>query len=76
MVVWMAAGMARRFRRRGGTCRGGSADDRHRQGWGERRERHYHALFAIGCLLLVFTFGMNLISEHFMARIHRKGGRR
>ena len=33
---------------------------------------HYQALFSIGILLLVFTFGLNLLSEHFLARV-RKG---
>ncbi len=35
---------------------------------------HYSALFAIATLLLVFTFGLNLLSEHFMARIRRGKG--
>ncbi|MBN2241635.1 MAG: phosphate ABC transporter permease subunit PstC [Acidobacteria bacterium] len=33
---------------------------------------HYQALFSIGILLLVFTFGLNLISEHLLARVRRK----
>ncbi len=33
---------------------------------------HYQALFSIAILLLLFTFGLNLLSEHFMARV-RKG---
>ena len=32
---------------------------------------HYYALFAIGLLLLVFTFGLNLISEYFMAQVKK-----
>ncbi len=35
---------------------------------------HYRALFAIGLVLLVFTFGLNLVTEHFLHRV-RRGGR-
>lgn len=38
---------------------------------------HYHALFALGFLLLVFTFVLNLVSEHFLGRAKRamEGGK-
>lgn len=32
---------------------------------------HYHVLFAIGLLLLVFTFGLNLVSEYFLAQVKK-----
>ncbi len=32
---------------------------------------HYQALFSIGILLLVFTFGLNLLSEHFLVRVRK-----
>jgi phosphate transport system permease protein len=32
---------------------------------------HYYALFAIGLLLLIFTFGLNLLSEYFMAQVRK-----
>jgi len=32
---------------------------------------HYQALFTIGILLLFFTFGLNLLSEHFLARVRK-----
>ncbi|AQT69524.1 Phosphate transport system permease protein PstC [Anaerohalosphaera lusitana] len=35
---------------------------------------HYYSLFAIGLILLVFTLLLNLISEHFMARIRNRAG--
>lgn len=35
---------------------------------------HYQALFTIGILLLVFTFGLNLLSEHFLARVRKSKG--
>ncbi len=35
---------------------------------------HYHCLFAIGFLLLVFTFMLNLVGEYFLARARRARG--
>jgi phosphate transport system permease protein len=35
---------------------------------------HYRALFAIGLLLLAFTFAMNLVTEHFLRRVRVAGG--
>ena len=35
---------------------------------------HYRALFAIGLLLLAFTFVLNLVTEHFLHRVRRAGG--
>jgi phosphate transport system permease protein len=32
---------------------------------------HYHALFAVGLVLLAITFGLNLVSEALMARGRR-----
>ena len=32
---------------------------------------HYYVLFAIGLLLLIFTFGLNLVSEYFMAKFKK-----
>ena len=38
---------------------------------------HYHALFALGLILLAITFGLNLASERFLARAKRgEGGKR
>ncbi|MFW6154818.1 MAG: phosphate ABC transporter permease subunit PstC [Planctomycetota bacterium] len=38
---------------------------------------HYHALFALGLVLLVITFALNLISEHLLKRSRRaQGGKR
>lgn len=77
MVVWMAAGMASQIPSPwwdlSQSVRPMTATIAQEMGETARGTLHYHALFAIGCLLLVFTFGMNLVSEHFMARIHRKG---
>jgi phosphate transport system permease protein len=35
---------------------------------------HYHALFALGALLLVITLGMNWIAEWFRGRLARRHG--
>ncbi len=32
---------------------------------------HYYALFAVAAVLLVFTFGLNLVSEHFLAQARK-----
>jgi phosphate ABC transporter permease protein PstC len=39
---------------------------------------HYHSLFACGLVLLVVTFGLNLLSEYFLAKSKRalRGGAR
>ncbi len=79
MVVWMAAGMASQIPSPwwdlSQSVRPMTATIAQEMGETARGTVHYYALFAIGCVLLVFTFGMNLISEHFMARIHRRGKR-
>lgn len=80
MVVWMAAGMASQIPSPwwdlSQSVRPMTATIAQEMGETARGTVHYYALFAIGCVLLIFTFGMNLISEHFMARIQRKGGGR
>jgi phosphate transport system permease protein len=35
---------------------------------------HYLALFAIGVLLLIMTFALNLVSEYFLTRAKKKLG--
>jgi phosphate transport system permease protein len=40
-----------------------------------KNSTHYHALFAVGLILLVITFALNIISESLLARSKRaKGG--
>jgi phosphate transport system permease protein len=36
---------------------------------------HHGALFAMGVLLLLLTLGMNVISEYFLTRAKKAGGR-
>ena len=79
MVVWMASGNAARIptpwwnitqsiRTMTATIAGEMSETPH-------GSDHYHALFAIGFMLLVFTFVLNLASEHFLARVRRiRGG--
>jgi len=35
---------------------------------------HFHGLFALGLMLLVFTFIMNLVTEYFLRRVKKKSG--
>ena len=37
---------------------------------------HRRALFAVGLILLVFCFVLNLVTEHFLHRVRRAGGHR
>ncbi len=39
-----------------------------------RGSQHYHCLFALGFVLLVFTFVLNLVSEYFLSRARRARG--
>jgi len=79
MVVWMAAGMAAQIpspwwdlaqsvRPLTGTIA---------QEMGETvvGSTHYHALFVLGLVLLVFTFALNLVTEALLGRMRRQGGR-
>ncbi len=86
MVVWMAAGnaawvpevwygwldpgnMAEPVRTMTATIAAEMAE-------APKNSEHYHSLFAVGALLLAFTFLLNLASEHFMARTRRIAGGR
>jgi phosphate ABC transporter permease protein PstC len=79
MAVWMAAGMAAQVpspwwdlaqsvRPLTGTIA---------QEMGETvvGSTHYHALFVLGLVLLIFTFGLNLVTEALLKRMRRQGGR-
>jgi phosphate transport system permease protein len=41
----------------------------------EKGSPHYRALFAIGLLLLVMTFLLNIVSEYFLARAKKSMGK-
>jgi phosphate transport system permease protein len=78
MVVWMASGNANQIpapwwdlslsiRTMTATIAGDMGET-------AKGSPHYHSLFAVGLLLLVFTFTLNMVSEYFMARIKRQAG--
>jgi len=79
MAVWMAAGMANQIpspwwdlaqsvRPLTGTIA---------QEMGETPvgSTHYHVLFVLGLVLLIFTFGLNLVTEALLGRMRRQGGK-
>jgi|WetSurMetagenome_2_1015567.scaffolds.fasta_scaffold23855_3 phosphate transport system permease protein len=78
MVVWMASGNAahipspwwdltQSIRTLTGTIAGEMGEAVH-------GDIQYRSLFALGLLLLVFTFGLNLVTEHFLRRVRHAGG--
>ncbi|OQA02265.1 MAG: Phosphate transport system permease protein PstC [Planctomycetes bacterium ADurb.Bin412] len=82
MVVWMASGNANQipspwwdFSQSIRTMTATIAGD---MGETAKGSAHYHSLFAVGLLLLVFTLVLNLTSEYFLARAKRlaKGKRK
>ncbi len=79
MVVWMASGNATQIphpwwdvsqsiRTMTATIAGGMGES-------PEGSQHRGALFAIGVLLLILTFGLNLVSEYFLARAKKAAGR-
>ena len=78
MVVWMASGNANQIpspwwditqsvRTMTATIAGDLGET-------AKGSDHYHALFAVGLVLLFFTFALNLVSEYFLSRARRKTG--
>jgi phosphate transport system permease protein len=78
MVVWMASGNAAHIPTPWWdltqSVRTLTATIAGEMGETEHGSPHYHALFALGLLLLAFTFLLNLVTEHFLRRIRRAGG--
>jgi phosphate transport system permease protein len=79
MVVWMAAGNARQIptpwwdlSQSVGTMTAVIAGDMAETPKGSA---HFHCLFMIGLLLLLFTFFLNTISEYFLAGAKKKMGK-
>lgn len=75
MVVWMASGNAAKIpspwwdlsqsvRTMTATIAGEMAEV-------PKDTDHYYVLFAVGLLLLVFTFALNLVSEYFMTQVKK-----
>lgn len=82
MVVWMAAGNAAQIPspwwNLSQSVRTLTATIAGDMGETEHGSTHYHALFAVGVLLLAITLVLNLVSEYFMNQLkkNRGGGRR
>lgn len=82
MVVWMASGNANRIPtpwwNLTQSIRTMTATIAGEMGETVKESEHYYALFALGAVLLVFTFAMNLLSEYILARAkaaHSGGGK-
>ena len=80
MVVWMASGMAAQvpspwwnLAQSVRTLTGTIAQE---MGETVIGSPHYHALFVLGLVLLVFTFGLNLVTETLLGRMRRRGGKK
>jgi len=80
MVVWMASGNASRIPSPwwdlSQSVRTLTATIAGELGEVPKNTDHYHVLFAIGLLLLVFTFGLNMCSGYFMGQFRKITGRR
>ncbi len=78
MVVWMASGNATQIPHPwwdlGQSIRTMTATVAGEMGETARNTTHYHALFAVGLLLLVFTFLLNLMTELLVGRKGPKEG--
>ena len=73
MVVWMAAGNAGQIPtpwwNLGAGVRTVTATIAGDMGETARGTTHYHSLFALGALLLTFTFVLNLLMEYFLSKL-------
>jgi len=81
MVVWMASGNAARIPSPwwdlGQSIRTMTATVAGEMGEVPKGSAHYHALFAVGLLLLAFTFLLNFVTEALLRRVrHSKGAAR
>ncbi|MBN1765858.1 MAG: phosphate ABC transporter permease subunit PstC [Sedimentisphaerales bacterium] len=79
MVVWMASGNATQIPSPwwdlSQSVRTMTATIAGDMGETPKGSDHYHALYAIGFLLLIFTFSLNLVSEYFLSRVRKAKGR-
>jgi phosphate transport system permease protein len=79
MVVWMASGNANQIPHPwwnlSQSIRTMTATIAGEMGETAKGSAHYGALFAVGVLLLIVTFGLNLISEALLARARKATGR-
>ena len=79
MVVWMASGNAAQIPHPwwdlSQSIRTMTATIAGEMGETAKGSDHYHALFAIGLLLLVMTLMLNLVSEYFLTRARKSLGK-
>ena len=79
MVVWMASGNANQIPHPwwdlSQSIRTMTATIAGEMGETAKGSLHYRALFAIGAVLLVMTFSLNIISEYFLSRAKRTLGK-
>jgi phosphate transport system permease protein len=79
MVVWMASGNANQIPSPwwdvSQSVRTMTATIAGEMGETEKGSTHYGALFAVGVLLLIVTFTLNMISEYFLARAKKAVGK-
>jgi len=79
MVVWMASGNATQIPHPwwdvSQSIRTMTATIAGEMGEAPEGSQHRSALFAIGVLLLILTFGLNLVSEYFLSRAKRAAGK-
>ncbi|MCD6378337.1 MAG: phosphate ABC transporter permease subunit PstC [Planctomycetes bacterium] len=78
MVVWMASGNAAQIPTPWWditqSVRTITATIAAEMGESVRDSDHYHCLFALGLVLLVFTFVLNLLGEYFLAKVRHMQG--
>ena len=79
MVVWMASGNAAQIPRPwwdiSQSVRTITATIAGEMGETPKETPHYWALFALGVLLLILTFSLNVVSEFFLSRAKRALGK-
>jgi len=79
MVVWMASGNANQIPRPwwdlSQSVRTMTATIAGEMGETVKDSAHYRALFALGVVLLIITFSLNVISEYFLTRAKRTLGK-
>ena len=75
MVVWMASGNATQIPSPwwdlSQSVRTMTATIAGEMGEVPKDTDHYYVLFAVGTLLLIFTFSLNMVSEYFMAKVKK-----
>jgi phosphate transport system permease protein len=79
MVVWMASGNANQIPSPwwdvSQSVRTMTATIAGEMGETEKGSAHYGALFAVGVLLLIVTFALNMISEYFLSKAKKAAGK-